>query len=127
MRLPSDLTVAGAGDERVLGITAVFDRKRGSLIPAFPPRRSRSFFQLLPVGRVGEHEVELARRKSVVGERRVFRPESRRQLRVQVLEVSDDGDKSLFVFDEAELHRGDEDRLADPCSAKSRSSVDCVV
>ena len=26
--------------------------------------------------------------------------ESRRQLRVQVLEVSDDGDKSLFVFDE---------------------------
>ena len=26
--------------------------------------------------------------------------ESRRQLRVKILEVADDGDKSLFVFDE---------------------------
>jgi hypothetical protein len=28
----------------------------------------------LPVGRIGEHEVELARREGVVGERRVLRP-----------------------------------------------------
>ena len=32
--------------------------------------------------------------------------ESRRQLRVQVLEVSDDGDKSLFVFDDPRDVRG---------------------
>ena len=51
------------------------------------------------IEKIALNAVEIAGRQTMVL-RNKHGQESRRQLRVKVLEVSDDGDKSLFVFDE---------------------------
>ena len=68
------LTITGAGDERVLGITAVFDQKARILDVRLAAQAFQVTLPALAVGRIGEHEVEFAGRKGVIGERRVFRP-----------------------------------------------------
>ena len=47
--------------------------KRGSLMPVLAAHALEVALPALAVGRIGEHEVELARREGVVGERRVLR------------------------------------------------------
>jgi len=60
--------------ERVMrlnsGSPACSIAKRGSRISDLPPIRSRSVFQLFAVWRIGEHEIEFARRECVLRKRR---------------------------------------------------------
>ncbi len=68
------LAVARAGDERVLGVAGVFDDEARVLDAVLAAHALEVALPALAVGRVGEHEVELAGRERVVGERRVLRP-----------------------------------------------------
>ena len=67
------LAVAGAGDERVLGVAGVLDDEARVLDPVLAAHALEVALPALAVGRIGEHEVELARREGVVRERRVLR------------------------------------------------------
>ena len=64
--------------ERVIrlysGSPACSMTKRGSLTPLLAAHALQVAFPALPVGRIGQHEVELARRERVVGKCRPFRP-----------------------------------------------------
>ena len=53
---------------------AVFDQKAWILDVRLAAQAFQVVLPALAVGRIGEHEVELAGRKGVIGERRVFRP-----------------------------------------------------
>ena len=68
------LAVARAGDERVLGVARVLDDEARVLDAVLAAHALQVALPALAVGRIGEHEVELARREGVVRERRVLRP-----------------------------------------------------
>ena len=60
------LAVAGAGDERVLRIARVLDDEARVLDAVLAAHPLEVALPALAVGRIGEHEVELARREGVV-------------------------------------------------------------
>ena len=62
------LPVAGAGDQGVLGIAAVLDHEARVPHVALAAHAFQVGLPALAVGRIGEHEVELAGREGVVGE-----------------------------------------------------------
>ena len=68
------LAVAGTGDQRVLRVAGVFNYKPVILDAALASHPFLIALPTLAVGRVAEHEVELARRKGVAGQRRMLRP-----------------------------------------------------
>ena len=68
------LAVARAGEERVLGIARVLDDEARVLDAVLAAHAFQIALPALAVGRIGEHEVELAGREGVVGERGVLRP-----------------------------------------------------
>ena len=68
------LSIAGAGNQRILPIACVIDQKTGILDAALAAHALQIALPALAVGRVGEHEVEFARREGVVGEGGVLRP-----------------------------------------------------
>jgi hypothetical protein len=68
------LAVARARDERVLWVARVLDDEPRVLDPVLPAHPLLVALPALPVRRVGEHEVELARGERIVRERRVLRP-----------------------------------------------------
>ena len=67
------LAVAGAGDRGVLGIVRVLDHEARIAHLLLAAYALQVGLPALPVRRVGEHEVELARREGVVGQRGVLR------------------------------------------------------
>jgi len=67
------LAVAGAGDERELGVARVLDDEARVLQAVLAAHAFEVALPALAVGRVGEHEVELARRERVVGQGRMLR------------------------------------------------------
>ena len=62
------LAVAGAGHQGVLGIARVFDHEAGVAHVALAAHALQVGLPALAVGRIGEHEVELAARVGVVGQ-----------------------------------------------------------
>ena len=58
---------------RVLGVAGVLDDEARVLDAALAAHALQVALPALAVGRIGEHEVELARREGVVGQRRVLR------------------------------------------------------
>ena len=67
------LAVAGAGDQGVLGIAGVLDDEARVAHSLLAAHALQVGLPALAVGRVGEHEVELAGREGVVSERGVLR------------------------------------------------------
>ena len=67
------LAVAGASNQRVLGITRMFDDK--TVIPhiLLATHSLQVRFPTLAVWGIGEHEIKLTRPKGIVGEGRIFR------------------------------------------------------
>ena len=68
------LAVAGAGDQGVFRIAAMLDHEAWVAHVLLSAHVLKVGLPALAVGRVGEHEVELAGREGVAGERRVLRP-----------------------------------------------------
>ena len=68
------LAVAGAGEQRVLGIARVLDDEARVPHALLAAHALQVALPALAVGRIAEHKVELAGRKGVVGQRRVLRP-----------------------------------------------------
>ena len=66
------LAIAGAGHQGILGIVRVLDHEAGVAHVALAPHALQVGLPALAVGRIGEHEVELARREGVVGQGRVL-------------------------------------------------------
>ena len=66
------LPVAGAGDDRQF-LALVHDLEAGVAHAVLAAHRLEVLLPALPLGRVGEHEVELLRREGVVGECGPFR------------------------------------------------------
>ena len=67
------LAVAGAGDQGVLRIASVLDDEARVAHVLLAAHALQVGLPALAIGRVGEHEVELAGREGVVGERGVLR------------------------------------------------------
>ena len=67
------LAVARSGQKRVFWIAPVLDEKAWVFYPIFAPHAFQIALPALAVGRIREHEVELARGERVVGQGRVFR------------------------------------------------------
>ena len=67
------LAVARTGDQRVLGVARVLDQEAVIPHPLLAAHPIEVGLPTLSVGRVREHEIELARRKCIVRERRVLR------------------------------------------------------
>ena len=61
------------GDERVLRVTVMCDKKTGVLNARLAAHSFEIILPTLAVRRIGEHEVEFPRGEGVVGEGRVFR------------------------------------------------------
>ena len=74
VREEQHLPVARTRDERVLGIVGMFDQKARIMQVGLAAQALQVALPALAVGRIGKHEVELAGRKCVVGQRRVLRP-----------------------------------------------------
>ena len=66
------LAVAGASHQRVLGVAGVLDHEAGIAHVALAAHSLQVGLPALAVGRIGEHEVELAARGGVVGQRGVL-------------------------------------------------------
>ena len=67
------LAVAGTGDQRILGLARMFDHKARVAHVVLAAHALQIGLPALAVGWVGEHEVELTGRESVVGQGRVRR------------------------------------------------------
>jgi len=74
VRQEEHLAVAAAGDEGVLRVVAVLDQEPGIAHVLLAAHAREVRLPALAVGRVGEHEVELAGREGVVRERGMLRP-----------------------------------------------------
>ena len=74
VRQKQHLAVAGTGDERVFGIAGVLDDETRIPDAVLAAHALQIALPALAVRRIGEHEVEFARREGVVGQRRAFRP-----------------------------------------------------
>ena len=68
------LAVAGSCHQRELRIAAVLDDEARIAHVLLAAHAFEVGLPALAVGRIGQHEVELARREGVVGERRMLRP-----------------------------------------------------
>ena len=67
------LAVAGTGHQGVLGVARVLDQEAGVVHVALAAHPFQFGLPALAAGRIGEHEVELARREGVVGQGGVLR------------------------------------------------------
>src|SRR5262245_51341742 len=67
------LAVARSRDQRVLRVAAVLDHEAGILDAVLAAHALEIAFPALAVRRIREHEIELARRKRIVRQGRVFR------------------------------------------------------
>ena len=62
------LSVAGAGDQRILGVSRMFDHEARIVHVLLAAHALQVRLPALTVGRIGEHEVELACGEGVIGE-----------------------------------------------------------
>ena len=73
-RQEQQLAIARARHQRVFGVARVLDHEARVAHPLLAAHALQVGLPTLPVGRVGDHEVELAGRERVVGQRGSLRP-----------------------------------------------------